>query len=101
MATAVLPISVVLSVSAIVHLTDTLSFVLQPAAFVAIACLVIAIDTCAFSDSVDEVALVDILVLVCGGSLAGEATGRGLLLVILSPELILNFVAVLRHAFFV
>jgi len=83
-ATTVLPVAVIFTLTTIVHLANTLPFVLHPAAFIAVASLGVSVDTSALSDSINEVTFIDVVVLIGGSSLTSEATRRGLLFIVLS-----------------
>ena len=97
MASAVLPVAVVLADVVVLHLADAGLGVLVPVALVTMTRLVVHVDTSALTSSVDKVTNVGVTVLVGGSTLASEATRAGLQLVVLSTKLILTFFTVLRH----
>ena len=97
MAPAVFPVAVILANVVVLHLADAGFSVLVPVALVAVERLAVDVDTSALSAAVDEVANVGVTVLVCGSTLAREATRARLQLVVLSTKLILTFVSFLRH----
>ena len=97
MASAVLPVAVVLADVVVLHLADAGLGVLVPVALVTVTGLVVHVDTSALTSSVNKVTNVGVTVLVGGSTLASEATGASLQLVVLSTKLILTFVSFLRH----
>ena len=89
-ALTVLPVTMVLTDVVVDHLADAVSSVGLPLALVLVALLEVTVDTTALSVSVEEVALIDVLVLVGGSTLASETSGCRFDFAILSHELILG-----------
>ena len=86
--TAILPVAVVLADISVDLLADAALHVLFPAALVAVARLHVAIDAGAGADPVDEVALVNVAIVVESGTVACETARGRLHLVVLGPQLV-------------
>lgn len=73
-ATAVLPVAMELTDAVVDHFANATLVVLFPAAFVAVARLLVAIDASAGTDTINEVALINVTVLIVGRTLTSETT---------------------------
>ena len=87
-ATAVLPVTMVLTDSAVCHLADATLLVLFPATVVLVALRLVTVDTRSGADTINEVTLIDVAVIVEGSTGAGVTTRRSLHLIVLGTELI-------------
>ena len=86
----IFPVTMVLTDVVVDHLADAVPRVRLPLAVVLVTLLEVTVDSTALSVPVEEVALVDIVVLVRSGTLASETSGGGLDFAILSHELVLG-----------